>query len=46
MTTDAAGHTWLFLVRHGETFWNADKRLQGQLDTPLNAVGECGPAVG
>jgi probable phosphoglycerate mutase len=29
----------LFLVRHGETHWNADGRLQGQRDTELNARG-------
>jgi probable phosphoglycerate mutase len=29
----------LFLIRHGETHWNADGRLQGQLDTELNARG-------
>lgn len=29
----------LFLIRHGETFWNADGRLQGQLDTELNPHG-------
>ncbi len=29
----------LFLIRHGETGWNADRRLQGQLDTELNARG-------
>ena len=27
-------------MRHGETAWNRDKRIQGQLDVPLNAVGE------
>ena len=26
-------------VRHGETAWNAETRMQGQLDVPLNAVG-------
>ena len=30
----------LYYIRHGETDWNAEHRLQGQADTPLNAVGE------
>lgn len=30
----------LFVVRHGETDWNAQGRMQGQQDIPLNAVGE------
>jgi len=29
----------LCLVRHGETAWNADRRLQGHLDVPLNEIG-------
>lgn len=31
--------TRLCLVRHGETAWNADRRLQGHLDVPLNETG-------
>jgi broad specificity phosphatase PhoE len=30
--------TW-YLVRHGETEWNASDRMQGQLDSPLTARG-------
>lgn len=29
----------LLLVRHGETAWNAEGRIQGMLDVPLNALG-------
>ncbi len=29
----------LFLVRHGETDWNREGRLQGAQDIPLNALG-------
>jgi probable phosphoglycerate mutase len=29
----------LYFARHGETDWNRDRRLQGQHDIPLNALG-------
>lgn len=31
--------TRVFAIRHGETAWNRDKRIQGQLDVPLNDIG-------
>jgi broad specificity phosphatase PhoE len=44
-----APHLFYF-VRHGETAWNAERRLQGQLDVPLNEVGrrqsaQCGATL-
>ena len=29
----------VYIVRHGQTDWNAEYRLQGQADTDLNATG-------
>ncbi|HYF58810.1 MAG TPA: histidine phosphatase family protein, partial [Burkholderiaceae bacterium] len=31
--------TDLVLLRHGETAWNRERRIQGQLDVPLNDEG-------
>ena len=28
-----------YFMRHGETAWNVERRLQGQHDTPLNELG-------
>jgi probable phosphoglycerate mutase len=29
----------IFFLRHGQTAWNAERRIQGHLDTPLNDKG-------
>lgn len=29
----------IFLLRHGETVWNRERRVQGQLDSPLTPLG-------
>ena len=29
----------LYIMRHGKTDWNADRRLQGSEDIPLNEEG-------
>ena len=31
----------LVVLRHGQTAWNAEQRIQGQRDVPLDAAGEC-----
>lgn len=44
MNTDDPSAATLYLIRHGETDWNARRLLQGRRDIPLNAVGQ-GQAV-
>ena len=29
----------IYFVRHGETIWNKEKKIQGQSDIPLNEYG-------
>ena len=46
----AVNSRFFYFVRHGETEWNAERRLQGQLDVPLNDAGrrqsaQCGSTL-
>ena len=34
-----ASRPTIYFIRHGETDWNLEGRLQGQRDIPLNDVG-------
>ena len=40
MAFDVQEPTRIIALRHGETAWNVDTRLQGQLDIPLNERGQ------
>lgn len=33
-------HAPIYLLRHGETEWNTQRRMQGRLDSPLTARGQ------
>ena len=35
----------VYFVRHGQTDWNAEHRLQGQADIDLNALGRGRPSA-
>lgn len=37
--TRVAAMTELYLLRHGETVWNRERRVQGHLDSPLTLRG-------
>jgi len=39
-TTTPQDYCDVYLVRHGETNWNAEGKVQGHTDTPLNKIGE------
>jgi broad specificity phosphatase PhoE len=32
--------TRLYIIRHGETYWNTEKRMQGHLDSELTETGK------
>jgi probable phosphoglycerate mutase len=40
MTRIPGEPTRVLAIRHGETAWNVDTRIQGQLDIPLNETGQ------
>ncbi|QBX99987.1 hypothetical protein E2K80_03915 [Rhodophyticola sp. CCM32] len=35
----------IYILRHGETLWNIDRRLQGRLDAPLTDKGRAQAAA-
>ena len=35
----------IYMIRHGETMWNQQHRLQGRKDIPLNDVGLAGARI-
>lgn len=32
-------YTEIVVVRHGETYWNAERKIQGHIDVELNDAG-------
>ena len=45
MGTSDTGITTVYLIRHGETDWNAQHRWQGHADVPLNSKGRAQAAA-
>lgn len=40
MTMTDSAESRLYLVRHGESLWNSQRRIQGQADPPLSDLGK------
>ncbi|MFN7751954.1 MAG: histidine phosphatase family protein [Pseudomonadota bacterium] len=39
MNASTGAATRVVMIRHGETLWNRERRIQGQTDTPLSDLG-------
>jgi probable phosphoglycerate mutase len=45
MSAQGVATTRVVMIRHGETLWNRERRIQGQTDTPLSDLGRAQAAA-